>query len=101
MIPVLDLRSGRAVHARGGARSTYAPVSSQLIGGRVGDPIALARASLLSAPGARSKACVEGALNVGLGGGLARHSLCLYIAYAFPKLFRRASSREIGAIRMI
>ena len=44
VIPVLDLRSGRAVHARVGARSTYAPVSSQLIGGRVGDPIALARA---------------------------------------------------------
>ena len=44
VIPVLDIRSGRAVHARGGARSTYAPVSSQLVGDGVGDPIALARA---------------------------------------------------------
>ena len=45
MIPVLDLRAGRAVLARGGRRDTYAPVRSLLVaGGAGGDPLALARA---------------------------------------------------------
>ena len=46
MIPVLDLRAGRAVLARGGQRDTYAPVRSRLVagGGAGGDPLALARA---------------------------------------------------------
>lgn len=47
MIPVLDLRAGRALLARGGQRDTYAPVRSLLVAGRAGeggDPIALARA---------------------------------------------------------
>ena len=47
MIPVLDLRAGRAVLARGGQRDTYAPVRSRLVAGGAqgwGDPLALARA---------------------------------------------------------
>ena len=45
MIPVLDLRGGRAVLARGGRRETYAPVRSRLLdGGAEGDPVALGRA---------------------------------------------------------
>jgi phosphoribosylformimino-5-aminoimidazole carboxamide ribotide isomerase len=45
VIPVLDLRAGRAVLARGGRRETYAPVRSLLVaGGEAGDPLALARA---------------------------------------------------------
>ncbi len=45
MIPVLDLRGGRAVLARGGRRETYAPVRSRLLdGGAEGDPLALGRA---------------------------------------------------------
>jgi phosphoribosylformimino-5-aminoimidazole carboxamide ribotide isomerase len=46
VIPVLDLRAGRAVLARGGQRDTYAPVRSRLVagGGAGGDPLALARA---------------------------------------------------------
>ena len=46
MIPVLDLRTGRAVLARGGRRETYAPVRSVLVGTEVeaGDAVALVRA---------------------------------------------------------
>jgi len=47
VIPVLDVRGGRAVLARGGRRDTYAPVRSLLVAGDAGeggDPIALARA---------------------------------------------------------
>jgi phosphoribosylformimino-5-aminoimidazole carboxamide ribotide isomerase len=45
VIPVLDLRSGRAVLARGGARAAYAPVPSVLAPGRpAGDAVAVARA---------------------------------------------------------
>jgi phosphoribosylformimino-5-aminoimidazole carboxamide ribotide isomerase len=45
VIGVLDLRRGRAVHARGGARDRYAPV--RMVAGvhiHPGDPVALARA---------------------------------------------------------
>jgi phosphoribosylformimino-5-aminoimidazole carboxamide ribotide isomerase len=45
VIGVIDLKGGRAVHARGGERETYAPVHSPLIAGaRAGDPVALAAA---------------------------------------------------------
>src|SRR5205085_9826702 len=45
VIPVLDLRAGRAVLARGGRRETYALAQSVLLGAdRAGDPVALARA---------------------------------------------------------
>jgi len=45
VIPVLDLRAGRAVLARGGRRDTYAAVRSALTGGGgEGDPVPLARA---------------------------------------------------------
>ena len=45
MIPVLDLRGGQAVLARGGRRDTYAPVRSRLVaGGAASDPLVLARA---------------------------------------------------------
>jgi phosphoribosylformimino-5-aminoimidazole carboxamide ribotide isomerase len=43
VIPVLDLMSGRAVRARGGARSGYAPLHSVLVE-RDGDAVALAGA---------------------------------------------------------
>ncbi len=42
VIPVLDLKSGRAVHARRGERAAYAPVQS--IFGSGDDPLRLARA---------------------------------------------------------
>ena len=43
MIPVLDLRGGQAVLARGGRRDTYAPVRSRLVaGGAASDPLVLA-----------------------------------------------------------
>ena len=45
MIPVLDLRAGRAVLARRGPRETYVPVRSRLVTDCAeGDPLALARA---------------------------------------------------------
>jgi len=45
VIPVLDLRGGQAVLARGGRREAYAPVRSQLVdGGAASDPLVLARA---------------------------------------------------------
>jgi len=46
VIPVLDLRAGRAVLARGGRRESYAPVRSVLVGAEAGagDAVALARA---------------------------------------------------------
>jgi phosphoribosylformimino-5-aminoimidazole carboxamide ribotide isomerase len=43
IIPVLDLASGAAVHARAGERARYAPVTSVLAPGARGDPIALLR----------------------------------------------------------
>ncbi len=43
VIPVLDLKDGRAVHARGGQRDRYVPVQSRLVPLR-GDALALARA---------------------------------------------------------
>jgi phosphoribosylformimino-5-aminoimidazole carboxamide ribotide isomerase len=42
VIPVLDVRGGRAVHARGGSRAGYRPVSGEL--GPGDDPLALAAA---------------------------------------------------------
>jgi len=45
VIPVLDLRAGRAVLARGGRREAYEPVRSVLVApSEAGDPLALARA---------------------------------------------------------
>ncbi|HUL49938.1 MAG TPA: HisA/HisF-related TIM barrel protein [Gemmatimonadales bacterium] len=44
VIPVLDLRHGRAVWARGGVRERYAPLKSALMRGIDGDPGALVRA---------------------------------------------------------
>jgi len=45
VIPVLDLRGGQAVLARGGRREAYAPVRSHLLcGGAPSDPLVLARA---------------------------------------------------------
>ena len=44
VIPVLDIVGGVAVHAKGGDRSKYAPLESDLAPGRVGDPVALIRA---------------------------------------------------------
>ena len=45
MIPVLDLRGGQAVLARGSRREAYPPVRSQLVdGGAASDPLVLARA---------------------------------------------------------
>jgi len=45
VIPVLDLRAGRAVLARRGPRETYVAVRSRLVpDGAQGDPLALARA---------------------------------------------------------
>lgn len=43
VIPVLDLKGGRAVHSRGGRREHYGPVQSKLAG-PAGDALALARA---------------------------------------------------------
>jgi phosphoribosylformimino-5-aminoimidazole carboxamide ribotide isomerase len=44
LIPVIDLARGQAVHARGGDRKRYRPVSSVLAPGSKGDAAALARA---------------------------------------------------------
>ena len=44
VIPVLDLAAGRAVHAVGGERTYYAPVTSTLAPGEPGDAMELARA---------------------------------------------------------
>jgi phosphoribosylformimino-5-aminoimidazole carboxamide ribotide isomerase len=44
IIPVLDIAGGIAVHAQGGERTRYAPLESELIPGRVGDPVAVLRA---------------------------------------------------------
>jgi phosphoribosylformimino-5-aminoimidazole carboxamide ribotide isomerase len=45
VIGVIDLKAGRAVHARGGQRDAYEPVRSPLLSPeQVGDPTALARA---------------------------------------------------------
>jgi phosphoribosylformimino-5-aminoimidazole carboxamide ribotide isomerase len=44
LIPVLDLRAGRAVHARGGVRAFYASVASVLAPDAGGNAVRLARA---------------------------------------------------------
>jgi phosphoribosylformimino-5-aminoimidazole carboxamide ribotide isomerase len=44
VIPVLDIAMGIAVHARLGDRTRYAPLESELIPGKVGDPVAVLRA---------------------------------------------------------
>jgi phosphoribosylformimino-5-aminoimidazole carboxamide ribotide isomerase len=44
IIPVLDLAGGVAVHARAGDRTHYAPLVSDLVPDRAGDPVALLRA---------------------------------------------------------
>ena len=44
IIPVLDIAGGIAVHAQSGDRSRYAPLESELVPGRVGDPVAVLRA---------------------------------------------------------
>jgi phosphoribosylformimino-5-aminoimidazole carboxamide ribotide isomerase len=52
IIPVLDLRSGVAVHARRGERERYQPVESILAPSHPGDPQALA-AAFRGSPGVR------------------------------------------------
>jgi phosphoribosylformimino-5-aminoimidazole carboxamide ribotide isomerase len=64
VIPVLDLRQGKAVHAIGGDRSRYAAVHSALAPGAEGDPFALARAFRL---GLRSRSCYVADLNALMG----------------------------------
>ena len=44
IIPVLDLAGGVAVHAQAGERARYAPLTSGLVPGQPGDPVALLRA---------------------------------------------------------
>jgi phosphoribosylformimino-5-aminoimidazole carboxamide ribotide isomerase len=44
IIPVLDLAGGVAVHAQAGDRTRYAPLTSDLVPDRTGDPVALLRA---------------------------------------------------------
>jgi phosphoribosylformimino-5-aminoimidazole carboxamide ribotide isomerase len=44
IIPVLDLAGGRLVHAQAGDRSRYELLESDLVPGRVGDPVAVLRA---------------------------------------------------------
>jgi phosphoribosylformimino-5-aminoimidazole carboxamide ribotide isomerase len=44
IIPVLDIAGGIAVHAQGGDRTQYTPLESELVPGRLGDPVALLRA---------------------------------------------------------
>ncbi len=44
IIPVLDLAGGAAVHAQAGDRTRYAPLNSELVPDRTGDPVALLRA---------------------------------------------------------
>lgn len=44
IIPVLDLAGGVAVHAQAGDRSRYAPLHSDLVPDRPGDPLAVLRA---------------------------------------------------------
>jgi phosphoribosylformimino-5-aminoimidazole carboxamide ribotide isomerase len=44
VIPVLDIAGGIAVHAQAGDRSRYAPLESELVPGKVGDPVAVLRA---------------------------------------------------------
>jgi phosphoribosylformimino-5-aminoimidazole carboxamide ribotide isomerase len=44
IIPVLDISGGIAVHAQAGDRSRYAPLQSDLVPDRVGDPVAVLRA---------------------------------------------------------
>jgi phosphoribosylformimino-5-aminoimidazole carboxamide ribotide isomerase len=44
IIPVLDILGGKAVHARGGHRDSYAPLSSQLAPSAPGDALAIVRA---------------------------------------------------------
>ena len=44
IIPVLDLAGGVAVHAQAGDRTRYAPLTSELVPDRTGDPVALLRA---------------------------------------------------------
>jgi phosphoribosylformimino-5-aminoimidazole carboxamide ribotide isomerase len=51
IIPVIDLRAGRAVRGRGGERGLYAPVCSRLGGGAatdLSDPVRLLRAYVLT-----------------------------------------------------
>jgi len=58
VIPVLDLRAGRAVLASGGRRASYAPVRSVLAAAEAGagDAVALARASATASPAPASAA---------------------------------------------
>lgn len=44
VIPVLDVKGGHAVHAVGGDRAHYQPLSSVLYGDAAGDPVGLVRA---------------------------------------------------------
>jgi phosphoribosylformimino-5-aminoimidazole carboxamide ribotide isomerase len=44
IIPVLDIAGGVAVHAQAGDRTRYAPLESELVPDRVGDPVAVLHA---------------------------------------------------------
>lgn len=72
IIPVLDLSSGTAVHARAGHRAGYAPVQSVVAPGSVGDPFALVRGfrEILGA-----KACYVADLDAIQGGAVQRSTL--------------------------
>jgi phosphoribosylformimino-5-aminoimidazole carboxamide ribotide isomerase len=76
LIPVLDLRQGQAVHARGGIRAAYAPVQSALAPERAGDALLLAR-RYRERVGAR--ACYVADLDA-LGGGPRQFALLRQLA---------------------
>jgi phosphoribosylformimino-5-aminoimidazole carboxamide ribotide isomerase len=70
IIPVLDLARGIAVHARGGDRSRYQPLVSELIpNNRAGDAVALVRAYSAMLP---VQECYLADLDAIQGGGLQR-----------------------------
>ena len=76
IIPVLDLASGLAVHARAGERERYQPVRSALTPGADGDPVALLRA-YHEELGAR--ACYVADLDA-IGGGAVQRGLIRELA---------------------
>jgi phosphoribosylformimino-5-aminoimidazole carboxamide ribotide isomerase len=104
IIPVIDIKDGKAVHARGGDRSSYRGVRSRLYDGN--DPIGLASAyrgtlGLSTIYVADLDAIEDGQLNHSILGGLSREGLDAWVDIGLRDASRLAELRAYRSFRWI
>lgn len=105
VVPVLDLKAGRVVHARAGERDTYAPIRSSLAAGS--DPDAILDGLLKLAPFRcvyiADLDAIEGRGDHGavIAGLALRHRIEVWIDGGFSGAEAAAKAADIGAVPVL